>query len=130
MHFSNILYCLFVSVELPKQHVSVFMLTLVTIQKYQWNWLHPQYSCSTGNVLSSGNVPLYACWIILYEPLYELQNITYFLKLEWILIANLVTRQLLMGAGNCQWGGYTARNVWNIHGELYLAFHVLASHNF
>ena len=28
-----------------------------------------------------------------------------------------MTRQLPMGAGHCQWGGYTDGNVCNIHGE-------------
>ncbi len=31
------------------------------------------------------------------------------------------TRQLPMGAGHCQFGGFTDRNVCNIHGEGHLA---------
>ena len=30
---------------------------------------------------------------------------------------NFLTRQLPIGAGHCQWGGFTDRNVCNIHGE-------------
>ncbi len=29
-------------------------------------------------------------------------------------LGNLITRQLPMGAGHCQWGGFTDRNVCNI----------------
>ncbi len=29
-----------------------------------------------------------------------------------------------MGAGHCQWGGFTDRNVCNIHGEEHLASHL------
>ena len=34
---------------------------------------------------------------------------------------NVNTRQLPMGAGYCQWGGYTDRIVCNIHGKEHLA---------
>ena len=34
---------------------------------------------------------------------------------------NILTRQLPMGAGHCQWGGLTGRNVCNIHGDAHLA---------
>ncbi len=40
--------------------------------------------------------------------------------------SNKDTRQLPMGAGHCQWGGYTDRNVCNIHGEVHLASHYRA----
>ncbi len=31
------------------------------------------------------------------------------------------TRQLPIGAGHCQWGGLTDRNICNIHGDAHLA---------
>ncbi len=34
---------------------------------------------------------------------------------------NMHTRQLPMGAGHCQWDGFTDRNLCNIHGEEHLA---------
>ncbi len=36
-------------------------------------------------------------------------------------VGNIWTRQLPMGAGDCQWGGLTDQNVCNIHGDAHLA---------
>ncbi len=46
---------------------------------------------------------------------------------EFWQVLKLHTRQLSMGAGHCQWGGYTDGNVCNIHGEAHLAsrWHVM-----
>ncbi len=36
-------------------------------------------------------------------------------------MSNYMTRQLLMGADHCQWGGLTDRNIYNIHRDGHLA---------
>ena len=39
----------------------------------------------------------------------------------FLLLENLSTRQLPMGAAHCQWGRLTDQNVCNIHGDAHLA---------
>ncbi len=38
-----------------------------------------------------------------------------------VAVMKFKTRQLPIGAGHCQWGGCTDRNVCNIHGDAHLA---------
>ncbi len=42
----------------------------------------------------------------------------------FIILENCSTCQLPIGAGHCQWGGLTDRNICNIHGDEHLASNV------
>ena len=82
----------------------------------------------TGRKTMCGVLEAYVVFILIFvifmfdyfkKPIKNLSNFLW--VLSQVVYTILHTHQLPIGAGHCQWGGHTDRNVCNIHGEVHLA---------